>query len=573
MIRVRRAAAVSLLAVMAAAGVLWGQGLKAGPQVLTFFSDVDDTEQPYGLYLPPKFDPGKKYPLVIMLHGAGSNHRLALRRVFGYSNRPGENDVEATRYFPQWPDVDYIVASPLARGTIGYQGVAEKDVYDVLADVKSRFPIDEDRVYLTGLSMGGGGTLWIGLSRPDVWAAIAPVCPAPPAGTEELAPNALNLPVHLFQGGADPVVRPEGTREWVKRLQDLGVKTEYVEYPGVGHNSWENAYKDGAIFKWFAQFKRNRFPDQVRLVTRWYKYSSAYWVQIDELTPGQLASVDAQFTGPNRVEIRSSGVDGLTLRVSGHPRFAASRPVEVVVDGHSLRAQVKDRLSLRRGAGGWTVSNTELPAGAKRAGAEGPMSEVIAARHIYVYGTGGSPSREELARRRAQAAAAADWPAALGGMRPLVSLRVVADNQVRPSDLESANLVLFGTKETNSLIAKFAERLPIHLNAGAEGYGLAYVYPVGQRYVLVSSGLPWWESGGQTGAAPAAAAGPAAGARRRYSFLPGPPGALAGLPDFVLFQGSLGNVVAEGSFDKNWRLSEADAAKLRASGVVTLAAP
>jgi hypothetical protein len=283
--------------------------------------------------------------------------------------------------------------------------------------------------------------------------------------------------------------------------------------------------------------------------------------------------VDAQFTGPNRVEIRSSGVDGLTLRVSGHPRFAASRPVEVVVDGHSLRAQVKDRLSLRRGAGGWTVSNTELPAGGKRAGAEGPMSEVIAARHIYVYGTGGSPSREELARRRAQAAAAADWPAALGGMRPLVSLRVVADNQVRPSDLESANLVLFGTKETNSLIAKFAERLPIHLNAGAEGYGLAYVYPVGQRYVLVSSGLPWWESGGQTGAAPAAAAGPAAGARRRYSFLPGPPGALAGLPDFVLFQGRLGNVVAEGSFDKNWRLSEADAAKLRASGVVTLAAP
>ncbi len=62
--------------------------------------------------------------------------------------------MEATRYFPKWDNVDYIVASPYARGTAGYQGVPEQDVYDVLADVKKRFKIDEDRTYLTGLSMG-----------------------------------------------------------------------------------------------------------------------------------------------------------------------------------------------------------------------------------------------------------------------------------------------------------------------------------------------------------------------------------------------------------------------------------
>lgn len=165
------------------------QRLESGPQVLTFFSDVDDTEQPYGLYLPPDYDATKAYPLVISLHGAGSNHRLNLRRVFGKSNADGENDVEASRYFPEWEDVDYIVASPFARGTVGYQGVAEKDVMDVIADVKRRFSIDENRMYLTGLSMGGGGTLWIGLTRPDLWAAIAPVCPAPPDGTEDFAPS------------------------------------------------------------------------------------------------------------------------------------------------------------------------------------------------------------------------------------------------------------------------------------------------------------------------------------------------------------------------------------------------
>jgi dipeptidyl aminopeptidase/acylaminoacyl peptidase len=104
------------------------QRLASGPQVLTFFSNVDDTEQPYGLYLPPGYDAKRAYPLVISLHGAGSNHRLNLRRVFGKSNAEGETDVEASRSFPAWKDVDYIVASPLARGTMGYQGVAERDV-------------------------------------------------------------------------------------------------------------------------------------------------------------------------------------------------------------------------------------------------------------------------------------------------------------------------------------------------------------------------------------------------------------------------------------------------------------
>src|SRR5690349_7100508 len=104
------------------------QKLPSGPQVLTFYSDVDDTEQPYGLYLPKNYDPQKKYPFIMMLHGAGSNHRLALKRVFGKSNTPGETDVEASRYFPEWKDVEYIVASPYARGTMGYQGIVEKDV-------------------------------------------------------------------------------------------------------------------------------------------------------------------------------------------------------------------------------------------------------------------------------------------------------------------------------------------------------------------------------------------------------------------------------------------------------------
>ncbi len=267
------------------------QSYTPGPQVLTFFSEVDDSDQPYALYLPKSFDPAKKYPLVMSLHGAGSNHRLNLRRVFGKGNLPMETDAQASRYFPAMREVEYIIASPYARGTMGYQGIPEKDVYDVLTDVKRRFPIDEDRVYLTGLSMGGGGTLWLGLTRPDIWAAIAPVCAATTPGAADLAGNALNVPVHLFHGDQDPAVPVQSSRDWHKRFLELGVRAEYVEYPGVRHSSWDFAYKDGAIFDWFAKFRRERNPARVRFSTRAYKYNSAYWVELDSFTPGMLASI------------------------------------------------------------------------------------------------------------------------------------------------------------------------------------------------------------------------------------------------------------------------------------------
>jgi len=111
-----------------AALALGAQVYTSGPQVVTFFSTVDDSDQPYGIYVPKGFDPGRKYPLVVSLHGAGSNHRLNLRRVFGKGNLPGETDGEASRYFPPLAEVPFLVATPLARGTMGYQGIAEQDV-------------------------------------------------------------------------------------------------------------------------------------------------------------------------------------------------------------------------------------------------------------------------------------------------------------------------------------------------------------------------------------------------------------------------------------------------------------
>lgn len=546
-------------------GAAYGQRLKSGPQDLSFFSSVDDTDQPYSVYIPENFDESRSYPLVVFLHGAWSNHRLGIRRLFGVGNsqgydfiKPGnvafENDVEATRYYPPFRPVDYIAAAPLARGTAGYQGVPEQDVYDMIDDLKTRFRIDEDRVYLTGLSMGGGGTLWLGLTRPDVWAAIAPVCPAPPDGTPELAGNAGNLPVHLFIGDKDFLYQT--ATDWKLKFENSALRLDYVEYPGVGHNSWEWAYKDGFIFDWFSQFKRDPFPGKVSFTTKWFRYNKAYWVTVDDMVPGQAATIEAGFTGPNAVTVAVTGVNAFTLSLEGHPQFTNGKKVSVTLNGKPFTVKSAGAVSFMLTDGKWENRRFTPGLTSKQKGSEGPLSAAIIGSHIYVYGTADNPPADVLAARQAQAMAAADWTG-MGG-RIMVFPRVVADKDVRPSDYVRSNLILFGTRETNSVIEYFADRLPMHLDPQAGNYGLVYIFPMNRHYILVNSGLPWWTPlKSQTALEGFAFSGAKMEILKKY-------------PDFILFKETPDNVIARGSFDNSWKLPADVAGLLKADGTVKL---
>jgi poly(3-hydroxybutyrate) depolymerase len=520
-----------------------------GPQLATFHSAIDNSDQPYALYLPKQFDPARKYPLVVSLHAEETNHSVNLVQLFGVLAVPAEIGLAVGRGFPRFRDVDFIVACPFARGTMGYQGIAERDVYDMLDEVERRYPVDLDRVYLTGVSMGGGGALWLALTRPDVWAAVAPVCAFTVPGSEELAPNALNLPIRLFQGALDPAVPAASSRAWQRRLLDAGAPAEYIEYPGVLHNAWTNAYRDPGVFDWFAQYRRNPAPDRVRLVTRSYRYGSAYWIRIDGMAPGALASIDARLTGKTEARVETSGVDGFSILGN-----VVALPGVVTVDGAAIRVRSGAALSFVKADGRWR-QGLAAPAG-KRAGAEGPIAAAVYGPHIYVYGTADHPPPEVLAARRRAAEKAANWSAPPYA-RIALTLEVKADADVTDADIGSANLVLFGARETNSVIARVAGELPLALNSGAADYGLLFVAPVGKRYALVSSGLPWW-----TGAEEANRGGD--------RFAPPAFRLLTTFEDFVLFKGSLANVVSEGYFDRNWKVPPDASARMLATGTVSV---
>jgi len=527
----------------AALALLWAQGFATGPRVETFVSRVDDSEQPYALYVPPGFDPARKYPLVISLHAEESNAEIGLMRIFGQSSRIADGSLAPFRLFhPR--DVDFLVASPLARGTMGYEGIAERDVYDALADVERRYPVDEDRIYLTGVSMGGGGALRLALTRPDVWAAVAVVCGDVAPGLESLAGNALNLPVRLFHGEQDPLAPAESSRQWQRRLLDAGAPAEYFEYPLVRHNAWDYAYRGGAIFDWFYGKRRQRFPDHVHFTTDSYKYRSAYWVRIDGLTPGTAAWIDARQTaGEARVETRN--VDGFTIA----PDHAVTA---VTIDGTTLRLPKAASLSFRKVDGRW--QRGLFARAGKGPGSEGPMTEAVSGRHLYVYGTAGTSSSEEMDERRKAAETAAEWSTERERLR--LKLPVKADLDVTEGDIATSDLVLFGTRETNSVIARFADRLPLALSPGAADYGLVFLAPAGSHYVLVNSGLPFW-TGWEDG-------------RGGDHYAPWQYRELSGLGDFVVFKGSMAHVVASGRFDSSWKVPADLAAKMTATGTIAV---
>jgi Dienelactone hydrolase family len=506
---------------------LWAQG-----QVLTFRA-VDGSEQPYAVFA-PEFAPGKTYPLVISLHMEQSTHRLNLRQVLG-------GDQVGPMAHP-----DAVVACPLARGSIGYEGIPEQDVYSVLADAERRFPIDPDRVYLTGISIGGAATLRLALTRPDVWAAVAAVCPMPDPRAESLAVNAANLPVRIYAGDQDPLVPVAATRAWQRRLVDAGAPAEYLEFPGVRHNVWVLAYRQGAIFDWFAQFRRQRSPERVRLTADAYRYASAYWVRIDGLTPGTTATIDAVRKGAAEVTVETKNIDGFTL--------TPARPVATVtIDGTALGVRRAAVLSFQKVGGHWRPGL--LPAAGKRLGAEGPIVAAVSGRPIYVYGTADAPHGDELEARQKTAQQAAAWvePGTPFG----VALPVKADIDLSADELAHADLILFGTRASNSVVARYAAALSLELNPGAADYGLLQVAPEGGRYLLVSSGLPWWS-------------GLEAERLGGWTFSPQQLRLLSTFGDYILFKGSLANGIAEGRFDRNWKLPPDARAKIAASGTVAI---
>jgi len=226
------------------------------------WTSADGKILPYRLHLPAKVEPGRTYPLVLHLHGAGSrgtDNKSQLNvggaAFLSWMTRHGEECVFVAPQCPagmRWVDVDW--------GTESHRMHEEptvwlRQVMEIVEDAMARYPVDRSRVYVMGVSMGGYGTWEVLQRHPEWFAAALPCCGG---GDVTLAPRMKDVAVWAFHGDKDKSVPVVRSRSMVSALKAAGGTVDYREYPGVGHNVWDPTFSDDKVFDWLWRQRRRR---------------------------------------------------------------------------------------------------------------------------------------------------------------------------------------------------------------------------------------------------------------------------------------------------------------------------
>jgi predicted peptidase len=211
----------------------------------------------YRLFVPPGYDASKKYPIVLWLHGAAGRGSDNFSQLTGGNFAGSHTWITAenqAKYhaFVLAPQVD--VTKGWARPHTNTPPVAIRLALEILDTVEQKYSIDRAHEYVAGQSMGGEG-VWAALSiAPTQFAAAIALCGYGDAYT---VARVAKVPVWIFQGEEDPVVPVSRARAWVAALREAGGAPKYTEYPSIGHDAWDAAFKEPDLAEWlFAHVQR-----------------------------------------------------------------------------------------------------------------------------------------------------------------------------------------------------------------------------------------------------------------------------------------------------------------------------
>jgi predicted esterase len=242
-------------------------------------------ETDYLLSLPDGYnaDTSKKWPLVMFLHGSGERgNDIGKVEVNGPPKL-----VAAGKKFP------FILVSPQAKED--EDGWEPENLYHLLVYLKKTYRADPDRIYLTGLSMGGFGTWKLATNHPEEFAAIVPICGG---GDTSMAWRLRYTPVWCFHGALDNVVPVSKDEQMVASVRKYNPSVKFTVYPDLYHNSWERTYNNDSLYTWLLAQKKFRYREI-------------------KLNPKALTGYEGTYVGPERDTIRLSA-DSAGLHATAH---------------------------------------------------------------------------------------------------------------------------------------------------------------------------------------------------------------------------------------------------------------
>ncbi|HWA35791.1 MAG TPA: prolyl oligopeptidase family serine peptidase [Cyclobacteriaceae bacterium] len=224
-------------------------------------------ELPYRVLLPKDYDKTKKYPLVLFLHGAGErgndNEAQLTHGARLFLSDENRQKYPAIVIFPQcpkesfWSSVSFDRSTTPVKFTFDYSKPMMSPLASVMAvvdQIVSEEGVDKSRMYIAGLSMGGMGTFELLYHYPNMFAAAMPICGG--GDVKSYDKRVKNISFWVFHGDQDAVVNPKYSREMVAKLKEIKADVMYTEYPGVNHNSWDNAFAEPTFMSWMFGYKK-----------------------------------------------------------------------------------------------------------------------------------------------------------------------------------------------------------------------------------------------------------------------------------------------------------------------------
>jgi predicted peptidase len=222
---------------------------------------------PYRILYPEHYDPNKKYPLLLFLHGAGErgkdNEKQLTHGARLFIREENRKNFPAIIVFPQCPEESFWAVTTIDRTTtpykINFDYTAEPNwpltaANELVKQIIREGSVDKSKVYIAGLSMGGMGTFESVYRYPEMYAAALPICGG--GDTVHYDKRITKTAFWIFHGAADAVVDVNLSRQMVNRLKNLKAEVKYSEYPEVNHNSWDNAFAEKEFLSWMLLHKR-----------------------------------------------------------------------------------------------------------------------------------------------------------------------------------------------------------------------------------------------------------------------------------------------------------------------------
>lgn len=297
---------------------------------------VDGEPTSYALYVPEKYDPAAAYPLIVCLHGAGFSGDTYLER---WQSRLGGK---------------VLLACPTIENGAWWTPEAETLILEVIDSVQSKYRIDPNRIFLTGMSNGGIGAYMIGMFHADRFAAISPMAGGIPDEIFPFLKNLTSTGIYIIHGAKDEVMPVTLSRKASDYLKEAGIRYTYkehtLEHPMAGGHFFPKEELP-ALVAWFEAQQRNPYPVRVVSVRDQAHRDPFYWTEINEQA-GEVANVqDSIFdkqevervkkgafstltaeVGQNRVDVNTERVKRYTLYFN--PRLIDfSKPVVVFTNG------------------------------------------------------------------------------------------------------------------------------------------------------------------------------------------------------------------------------------------------